>query len=99
PSTSTRGRTGGGPHARSSAGRSGTAGPRPPGSSSGPRPETSLGKLRVPHVCGARTFCSGGVWGLREQKKLATRAALSWSAIRLIVERGYDKVLVEDIAA
>ena len=37
--------------------------------------------------------------GLREQKKLATRAALSWSAIRLIVERGYDKVLVEDIAA
>jgi AcrR family transcriptional regulator len=37
--------------------------------------------------------------GLREQKKLATRAALSWAAIRLIVERGYDKVLVEDIAA
>jgi AcrR family transcriptional regulator len=37
--------------------------------------------------------------GLREQKKLATRAALGWAAIRLIVERGYDKVLVEDIAA
>ncbi|MEU4237221.1 TetR family transcriptional regulator [Actinoplanes sp. NPDC026619] len=37
--------------------------------------------------------------GLREEKKLATRAALSWSAIRLIVQRGYDKVLVEDIAA
>jgi AcrR family transcriptional regulator len=37
--------------------------------------------------------------GLREQKKTQTRAALSWAAIRLIVERGYDKVLVEDIAA
>ncbi|GAA2610181.1 TetR/AcrR family transcriptional regulator [Paractinoplanes durhamensis] len=36
--------------------------------------------------------------GLREQKKQATRSALSWAAIRLIVERGYDKVLVEDIA-
>ncbi|MBM2622637.1 TetR family transcriptional regulator [Actinoplanes sp. LDG1-06] len=36
--------------------------------------------------------------GLREQKKQATRAALSWSAIRLIVERGYDRVLTEDIA-
>ncbi|GAA0530043.1 TetR family transcriptional regulator [Paractinoplanes ferrugineus] len=37
--------------------------------------------------------------GLREQKKVATRAALGWAAVRLIVERGYDKVLVEDIAA
>ena len=37
--------------------------------------------------------------GLREQKKEATRAALSWAAIRLIVERGYDRVLVEDVAA
>jgi AcrR family transcriptional regulator len=37
--------------------------------------------------------------GLREDKKRATRAALSWAAIRLIVERGYDAVLVEDIAA
>jgi AcrR family transcriptional regulator len=36
--------------------------------------------------------------GLRERKKVATRAALSWEAIRLIVDRGYDKVLVEDIA-
>lgn len=37
--------------------------------------------------------------GLREDKKQATRAALSWAAIRLIVERGVDNVLVEDIAA
>src|SRR3954453_9333690 len=37
--------------------------------------------------------------GLREQKKRATRAALSWATIRLTVERGFDNVLVEDIAA
>ncbi|MCP2328294.1 AcrR family transcriptional regulator [Hamadaea flava] len=36
--------------------------------------------------------------GLREQKKQATRAALSWAAIQLAVERGFDNVLVEDIA-
>src|SRR5690349_19936988 len=63
------------------------------------RAEERLRNLRGPHLCGARTFCYGGVVGLREQKKLATRAALGWAAIRLIVERGYDKVLVEDIAA
>src|SRR4051812_41444159 len=36
--------------------------------------------------------------GHRERRKRATRASLSWAAIRLTVERGYDKVRVEDIA-
>lgn len=37
--------------------------------------------------------------GLRERKKHETRIALSWAAIRLIVERGWDNVRIEDIAA
>jgi AcrR family transcriptional regulator len=37
--------------------------------------------------------------GLRERKKRETRAALSWAAVRLAVERGYGAVLIEDIAA
>lgn len=36
--------------------------------------------------------------GLRERKKLATRQALSFAAMRLAVAHGVDNVLVEDIA-
>jgi AcrR family transcriptional regulator len=38
------------------------------------------------------------VSGLRERKKVATRQALGEAAMRLAVERGLDKVLVDDIA-
>jgi AcrR family transcriptional regulator len=37
--------------------------------------------------------------GLRERKKQETRDALSWAAIQLSVERGWDNVTVEDVAA
>jgi AcrR family transcriptional regulator len=37
--------------------------------------------------------------GLRERKKLATREALGFEAMRLAVQRGLDNVHVEDIAA
>jgi AcrR family transcriptional regulator len=37
--------------------------------------------------------------GLRERKKRETRLALSHAAIGLVLERGYDNVSVEDIAA
>jgi AcrR family transcriptional regulator len=37
--------------------------------------------------------------GLRERKKLATRAALGQAAWQLIIERGYAHARVEDIAA
>lgn len=37
--------------------------------------------------------------GLRERKKAQTRQALSWAAVKLSVQRGFENVLVEDIAA
>jgi AcrR family transcriptional regulator len=44
----------------------------------------------------ARSSRSGG---LRERKKQETRKALSQAALRLVLERGLENVLVEDIAS
>lgn len=72
-----------------------------------PRKAKAGANLRLAHICVLRKFCyrrdmthpSNRVVGLRERKKLATRAALSEAALRLAVDRGLENVLVEDIAS
>src|SRR5262245_17315088 len=47
---------------------------------------------------GVGTSGAGGT-GLRARKRLATREALSWAALRLAAERGLEQVRVDEIAA
>jgi AcrR family transcriptional regulator len=51
------------------------------------------------HVSVPLALMPGERIGLRERKKLATRAALGRAAWRLTIERGYEHARVEDIAA